>query len=324
LFAHLKDKDIFLDYYKRHLSKRLLNKLSVSNDAEESFIAKLKVECGQQAVQKLSSMFTDMSLSDQLQEEYKKRSHGGSPNGVEHEVKVLQTNAWPEKPEDANIVPCAEMLACTAAFKAFYDSKHNGRKLQWMYNMGQVEIKSLSFSRPHTLAVSAYQCLALMLFNSTSQIRFKEICNATKVPAEECKRHVQSMTVSRHKLLLKTSVAGGESKEIDDDTLFSVNMDFTHDKIKVAVALIKKEEKEEKKEVVETPVERKHVIDAAVVRIMKSRKKLDHNSLLEEVYKHCTLFKPQPSQIKVQVEHLIDREFLKRDGEKRYVYIYLP
>jgi cullin 3 len=269
-------------------------------------------------------MFGDMSLSDQLQDEYKKQSHQGSPGGVEHECRVLQTNAWPEKPDDINIVPCAEMLACISAFKFFYDSKHNGLKLQWMYNMGQVELKALSFSRPHILAVSAYQCLVLMLFNKTSQISFKEICDATKVPPEECKRHVQSLTVSRHKLLSKSSVTGGESKEIEDDTRFAVNLDFTNEKMKVVVGLIKKEEKAEQIQVAETPVERKHVIDAAVVRIMKSRKKLDHNSLLEEVYKQCTLFKPQPSQIKVQVEHLIDREFLKRDGEKRNVYIYLP
>ena len=77
LFAHLKDKDVFLDFYKRALSKRLLNKTSISNDAEDQMISKLKIECGQQSVQKLASMFTDMSLSDQLQEEYKKCSHLG-------------------------------------------------------------------------------------------------------------------------------------------------------------------------------------------------------------------------------------------------------
>merc|ERR1719421_2237130 len=108
LLAHLKDKDVFLDFYKRALSKRLLNKLSVSNDAEDAFLSKLKVECGQQAIQKLASMFTDMALSDQLQEEYNKLSHAGSPGGVIHEVRILQTNAWPDKADDANVVPCAE------------------------------------------------------------------------------------------------------------------------------------------------------------------------------------------------------------------------
>merc|ERR1719424_1869141 len=139
LFAHLKDKDIFLDFYKRALSRRLLNKLSVSNDAEELFISKLKVEVGQQAIQKLVSMFTDMSLSDQLQEAYNLLGHAGAPGGVTHEVRILQTNAWPEKPNETNISVCDEMNVCIKAFESFYYSKHSGRKLRWLYNMGGAE-----------------------------------------------------------------------------------------------------------------------------------------------------------------------------------------
>jgi len=322
LFAHLRDKDIFLDFYKRSLSKRLLNKLSVSNDAEEAFITKLKVECGQQAIQRLASMFGDMHLSDQLQEEYKSKSHGGSPGGIEHEVRVLQTNAWPEKPDETNVVPCTEMVTCITAFETFYHAKHTGRKLRWMYNMGNVEMATLNFSRRHILVVSAYQCLSLMLFNRRREVSFKEIIDATKIPVEECKRQVQSLTVSRNKLLIMQRI--GESKEIEDDTLFEVNSEFAHEKMKVQVLLIKKDEKAAEIQVAEAPVERKHIIDAAIVRIMKSRKKLDHNALLDEVFRQCSLFQPQPAQIKYQIETLINREYLKRDSEKRNVYIYLP
>mmetsp|Transcript_82470 Transcript_82470/g.229897 ORF Transcript_82470/g.229897 Transcript_82470/m.229897 type:complete len:757 (+) Transcript_82470:83-2353(+) len=322
LFAHLTDKDIFLDFYKRQLSRRLLNRLTVSNDAEDVFISKLKVECGQQAIQKLVSMFTDMSLSDQLQDEYNKASHGGSPGGVSHEIRVLQTNAWPEKPDEASIVPCAEMRTCMQAFETFYNSKHSGRKLQWMFNMGYVELSANCFQRKHILVASAYQCLVLMLFNARKEISFREIVEATKVPPEDCKRQVLSMTVSKQKLLLGR---GGAGKTIDDETKLEVNSQFTSEKVKVVVSLIKKEEKAAPEPAVaETPVERKHVIDAAIVRIMKSRRTLDHNSLLEDVFRQCTLFKPQPSQVKQQLEHLIEREFLKRDEEKRNVYIYLP
>mmetsp|Transcript_95352 Transcript_95352/g.269412 ORF Transcript_95352/g.269412 Transcript_95352/m.269412 type:complete len:754 (+) Transcript_95352:72-2333(+) len=320
LFAHLKDKDIFLDFYKIQLSRRLLNKLSVSNDAEDEFIKRLKVECGQQAIQKLASMFTDMTLSDQLQEEYNKQSHGGAPGGVVHEVRVLQTNAWPDKADETNVAPCEEMLCCIQAFEAYYHSAHSGRKLRWIYNMGGVELTAHCFARKHILAVSAYQCLALLTFNKQREVTLREICEATKLPKDECKRQVLSMTVSKHRLLLRD----GSSKDLEDDTKLEVNGEFTNEKIKVVVGLIKKEEKAQETAVAEAPVERKHVVDAAIVRIMKSRKKLDHNSLLEEVFRQCTLFKPQPSQIKVQIEHLIDRLFLKRDAEKRNIYIYLP
>merc|ERR1719473_1688413 len=84
LFALLRDKDVFLDFYKQALSKRLLNKLSVSSDAEDLMITKLKMECGQNSVQKLASMFTDMALSDNLQEAYCQEPHKGAPGGIEH------------------------------------------------------------------------------------------------------------------------------------------------------------------------------------------------------------------------------------------------
>lgn len=320
LLAHLKDKDIFLDFYKRSLSKRLLNKMSVSNDAEDAFLGKLKVECGQQAIQKHASMFTDMRLSDQLQEEYNKLTHRGSPNGVLHEVRVLQTNAWSEKVDEANIVPCDEIMKCVDAFEAFYHAKHSGRKLRWIYNMGGAEVASLCFTQKHNLAVSTYQALILMLFNKQGEISFQEICDATKIPEDECKRQLLSLTVSRNRILLKDA----SSKDIEKNSKFQANEKFTHEKIKVVVGLIKKEEKAETTAVAEAPLERKHVVDATIVRVMKARKRLDHNSLIEEVFKQCTLFKPQPIQIKTQIEHLIDREFLQREPDNRNIYIYLP
>jgi len=318
LFAHLEDKDIFLDFYKTSLSRRLLYKLSVSNDAEDAFITKLKVECGQQAIQKLASMFTDMGLSDQLQEGYSKCSHGASPGGVAHEMRVLQTNAWPEKATDSPIVLCEELQTCVQAFEAFYNSQHSGRKLAWIYNLGSVELATYGFERKHTLVASTFQGLVLMLFNKHKELTLGEICNLTMIPQEKCSRQVLSMTASKYKILLRD----GKSKDIEDRTKFEVNLDFRNDKIKVVVPLIKEGEKVSA--AAEEPTDRKHVIDAAIVRIMKSRKTLNHTQLLDELFRQCTLFKPQPQQVKVQIEHLIDREFLKREADKRNVYVYLP
>ena len=53
--------------------------------------------------------------------------------------------------------------------------------------------------------------------------------------------------------------------------------------------------------------DRKLIIDAAIVRIMKSRKRLDHPSLLLETTRHLqTKFMPDPLMIKKRIEGLID------------------
>lgn len=43
LFRFIREKDVFERYYKQHLTKRLIMGKSSSEDAEKSFIAKLKV-----------------------------------------------------------------------------------------------------------------------------------------------------------------------------------------------------------------------------------------------------------------------------------------
>ena len=63
LFRYLQEKDVFEKYYKQHLAKRLLSGRTASDDAERSFLLKLKTECGYQFTSKLEGMFTDMKTS---------------------------------------------------------------------------------------------------------------------------------------------------------------------------------------------------------------------------------------------------------------------
>ena len=55
-------------------------------------------------------------------------------------------------------------------------------------------------------------------------------------------------------------------------------------------------------------------IEAAIVRIMKARRVLDHNSIVTEVTRQLSArFLPNPNVIKKRIESLIEREFLERD-----------
>ena len=56
MFRFLLDKDIFENYYKQALSKRLLSGKSVSDDLEKSMIGKMKAECGATYVTNLEGM----------------------------------------------------------------------------------------------------------------------------------------------------------------------------------------------------------------------------------------------------------------------------
>ena len=70
--------------------------------------------------------------------------------------------------------------------------------------------------------------------------------------------------------------------------------------------------------------DRKHAIEAAIVRIMKTRKTLDHQKLILEASNQLLRhFKPDPKQIKKRIEELIAREYLERDPNNNNVYKYL-
>ena len=52
-----------METYNKELASRLLNKSSVSNEAEEMMIAKLKMEVNLEHISKMEQMFKDMRLS---------------------------------------------------------------------------------------------------------------------------------------------------------------------------------------------------------------------------------------------------------------------
>ena len=57
------DKDVFIEEYRKHLAKRLLEGRSASRDAEKSAVSKIKVQYGIQFTSKLEGMLRDFEQS---------------------------------------------------------------------------------------------------------------------------------------------------------------------------------------------------------------------------------------------------------------------
>lgn len=69
--------------------------------------------------------------------------------------------------------------------------------------------------------------------------------------------------------------------------------------------------------------DRQYIIDAAIMRIMKSKRRLGHQELTTEVFKACQGWTVLAADIKKRVESLMERTYLERDGADSGVYNYV-
>jgi cullin 3 len=104
-------------------------------------------------------------------------------------------------------------------------------------------------------------------------------------------------------------------------------MQFKHQmyKIKIPIAHAKENKNAEKADVSDKVDEdRRHMVEATIVKVMKTRRKIEHNALIAESTKILSQkFNPDPGMIKKRIESLIDREYMERDTEDRRFYKYI-
>jgi len=67
-------RDTFISSYSNLLAARLLNKTSVSDDAEKLLIKKLQVECGHNTVNKIKTMMQDITNSQNFMETFREKT----------------------------------------------------------------------------------------------------------------------------------------------------------------------------------------------------------------------------------------------------------
>lgn len=320
LFSYLHDKDMFSKFYRQLLSKRLLQQRSASAEAEKSMIGKLKLRCGAQYTSKLEGMINDMR--DEVHERgYQKFCvERGIKRDSEFTVQALTSGFWPTyKSEDLKL-PMA-MSECVQSFEAYYSSVTNNRKLQWYHKMGVVTLQGNFKKRKMDLVVSAIQSAILLLFNDEEELSIEAIIKHTGLDADAMKAQLRSLVTGQFKILNKKPKEGYRI-----DHVMSVNRDFSHAQRRLRIPNVanKTTKKERGAATQAVQEDRRHAIEASVVRVMKARKSLQHATLVSEVSSHLMqYFKPDPREIKRRIEDLIVREYLARDESQKGLYHYL-
>eukprot|EP00922_Rhytidocystis_sp_ex-Travisia-forbesii_P057480 GHVS01085127.1.p1 GENE.GHVS01085127.1~~GHVS01085127.1.p1 ORF type:complete len:861 (-),score=151.20 GHVS01085127.1:378-2960(-) len=359
LFNYLSDKDLFADHYRQALSKRLLFETSASADYERSMIAKLKLKCGSQFTNRFEGMLNDLKVARVFKDRYCEHKKTETSTGaIDFTAQVLHTGYWPAPSNSFDLSLPQQMSVCLREFEDFY-ANHGGqyRKLTWAHGLGNTVVASVFPSRRYDLICNPYQACLLLLYNTYNSLDLATVKRLLNIQDElYVKKIIHAFVGGKFRILQKippattttsnttntttntntttittTSTAtaahaeggsGDGSKQLCWATdKFEVNQEFTCATRLIKIAAPQQQDEHLTKERIEE--DRSLAIEAAIVRLMKARKIMNHNQIVTEVFGQLAMFKPNPKMIKIGVEKLIEREFLERDSANANTYKYL-
>lgn len=305
LFRFIEGKDTFEAFYKKDLARRLLMGRSASQDAERNMLTKLRGECGSNFTHNLEQMFKDQELAKDEMEAYKQHCQNTSDNkpAVDLSVMVLSAAAWPTYPDVRLNLPDG-VATQIERFDRHYKGKHTGRVLTWKHSLAHCSVKAVFPKGSKELLVSAFQAVVLLMFNGLAAggvLTYDQLSTGTGLTGGELERTLQSLACGKVRVLAKHP----KGRDVTKTDTFSFNTAFSDPKYRVKINQIQlKETKEDNKATHERIAQdRRFETQAAIVRIMKSRKTMGHAELVAEV---INLTKKrgsvEPAAIKKEIE----------------------
>lgn len=285
LFRFVEGKDAFEAFYKKELARRLLMGRSASKDAEGNMLAKLRGECGASFTQSMEQMFRDQDTAKEEMMTYKEwcENNAARRSSIDLQVMILSASAWPSYPDVKLNIP-DNVASQIEQFDQYYKAKHTGRLLTWKPFLTNCTIKASFPKGTKELAVSAYQGVVLTLFNSIPTdgfLAYEQISTSSGLKGTDLDRTLQSLACGKYRVLAKHP----KSRDVKPTDTFSFNKAFVDPKFRIKINQIQMKETKEENKATHEKIEkdRRFETQAAIVRVMKSRKEIGHSELVAEV-----------------------------------------
>jgi len=269
-------------------------------------------------------------------------------------VQVLNESHWPiSGSQKFPLLLGKELLNCQGKFQEFYDKSTEKRRLQWLYNYGTVTLagRFTNSKLPIQLILTPLQASILMCFNETPKLSFEELLTAlwptqgasgrTMLTSSQSNGGIHDMSLEeilkfgieplvyfKYKVIAKESDPDPKKESVKKGDVFLLREKIPAKKLPRKIQFppgsAKQTQKESNQDHELVMKQREFEVEAAMVRVMKARNRLDWNQLQVEIINILKeRFSPDAKMLKKRLESLIDRKFFDRDENDPKILIYV-
>ena len=304
LFKLIENKDMFEHFFIKRLANTCLYNLNISEELQNYLIEQLKYECGNFFVSKSQEMISDVKLSEELNTLFNSNNQNLQKQKIKYNFYVYSNYSWPiDTIISGNINNDISFMQ--KEFYNFYKNKNSGKTLKWHLPYCSSEIEFLSNDKKNYLIKgNGIHTIILLNFKKNKlNLSLNDLVKLTKLDKDILKLNLDDIT--NIKLLNYDS----------NKKIYSLNLNFKNSNKEINLihvntenTSIKENEKIEKK----TNEDRKPVIDCYLMKVLKQKKVMNRNDLIEEVLKKLPFQSDKEFVIK-RLEQLISSKYISPD-----------
>ncbi|CAD8077270.1 unnamed protein product [Paramecium primaurelia] len=295
-------KDLLLKNYQNKLAQRILTLFDYHSDIDKLIIDQFRKTFGPEHTKYLESMIKDY--------EQQKNEEKITICDIEIQAKILQKEYWPEIRPQINLMNILILNQLKSAYRQKFNSQQEKNQLVDINWQDQISMIELMFrtNQEYKVIIGVVGGAILLQFNEQN------------IPLTSEQLSLQ-IGVNNQYFLNQIKLLENRKLLIKDGQAYKFNEDFSNPKLKFRVGIILESFVEYQQEDIQG--DRKIAIQAAIVRIMKGKKTLTFQLLIQLVKEQLKMFKPKDSDIKDVIEILMNQEYLRRNQQNMNELIYV-
>ena len=312
LFKYIGNKDLFENCFIKKLCVRCLFDLNKSEEAQNYLIEQLKKECGPYFVSKSQEMISDVKASQEMSQSFndlqkKEKENNNNDINIPINYFVLSNYTWPIDKLISGEIQNFDINKKEKKFFEFYRKKNSGKSLFWHlpYCFGEIEMKTKDDLSPIKIIGNGVHIAILKCFTkSILSLSLKDIIKKTKIEKEIIQKNIKKLV---NKNILKY-----------EDNTYVINLFLNKNEDINEILLIDYDEQEEENNNEENEdkgvEERKWVIEAYIMKILKQKKAMKKKELIATVNEKMP-FEEKEEIINKRIEQLINNRYLSKDND---------